>query len=70
MLLDGDDLREMGLPKGPVKTILKATEDRRKDMDEDSPIEDTPLWFFASFKNVGLHVMLNKLDFLNELLIN
>lgn len=45
MLLDADDLREMGLPKGPVKTIMKAIEDRKKDIDEDSPIEDTQLWF-------------------------
>jgi hypothetical protein len=43
MLLDSADLREMGLPKGPVKTILKAIEDRKKDMDEDLPIEDTQL---------------------------
>ena len=43
MLLDAEDLREMGLPKGPVKTILKAIEDRKKDMADDSPIEDTQL---------------------------
>ena len=43
MLLDEDDLREMHLPKGPIKTIMKAIQDRRKDIDEDSPIEDTQL---------------------------
>jgi hypothetical protein len=43
MLLDNEDLKEMGLPKGPIKTILKAIEERQKDMAEDSPIEDTQL---------------------------
>ena len=43
MLLEAEDLREMGLPKGPMKTIQKAIEDRKKDLEDDTPIEDTQL---------------------------
>jgi len=43
MLLGDEDLKEMGLPRGPRKTVLKAIEDRKVDMSRDDAIEDTNL---------------------------
>ncbi len=43
MLLSDGDLKEMGLPTGPRKTVLKAIAERKRDLERDEAIEDTNL---------------------------
>jgi hypothetical protein len=43
-LLEDNDLRDMGLPTGPRKKILKAIDDRRRDLEEaDKALDDSHL---------------------------
>lgn len=42
-LLEENDLRDMGVPTGPRKKIMKAIDDRRRDMVADATLEDSHL---------------------------
>ena len=43
-LIEEDDLRQMGIPMGPRKKIVKALSERRQDMEErDAVITDSKL---------------------------
>ena len=42
-LINEEDLRSMGIPTGPRKKIAKAIDDRKKDLQEEIPMEDSRL---------------------------
>ena len=42
-LIDENDLRTMGIPTGPRKKIVKAISDRKRDLQDEVPIEDSRL---------------------------
>ena len=42
-LIEEDDLRQMGIPMGPRKKIVKALSERRQDMERDTVITDSKL---------------------------